>query len=86
MFQHDELDIMEKLNQLICKVFQIKESELSEHLTSEDISNWDSLSQFGLISSIETTYHITFEMDELFSMNTIGDIRSLLEKKLNKNP
>lgn len=77
---------MEKLNQLICKVFKLEESELSEHLTSDDISNWDSLSQFGLIESIETTYHITFEMDELFSITTIGDIRSILEKKLSKKP
>jgi acyl carrier protein len=77
---------MEKLNQLICKVFKIEESELSEHLTSDDISNWDSLTQFGLIAGIETTYHITFEMDELFSMTTIGDIRDILEKKINKTP
>ena len=71
----------EKLNQLICKVFRIDEEDLSDNLTSNDIANWDSLTQFGLISGIETTFHITFEMEELFRIVTIGDIRTILKDK-----
>ena len=75
---------MEEFDSIICKVLRISKEQLSEHLTSDDISSWDSLTQFALIASLESNYHITFEMEELFSIVTIGDIRSIFQRKINK--
>jgi len=72
---------MDGLNKIICDVFKIQENQLKENFTSNDIVGWDSLGQFALIAKIEKEYHVTFEIDELFSIVTIGDIRTILENK-----
>jgi acyl carrier protein len=72
---------MKTIDQLICKAFKIEKEQLSDNLTSDDILDWDSLAQFHLVASIEETYQITIEMEDLFNMETIGDIRSIVEKK-----
>jgi len=73
---------MKNLNKIISEVFKIHENDLSEGLTSNDIIDWDSLGQFALISRLEKEYHVTFEIDELFSIVTIGDIRNILKNKI----
>jgi acyl carrier protein len=74
---------MDNLNKLICDTFGIDKVDLHDSLTSDDIEKWDSLGQFFLISRLEKTYDIVLEIDEIFSMVTIGDIRKIVETKIN---
>jgi acyl carrier protein len=72
---------MKTIDQLISEAFKIDEGLLYDEMTSSNILDWDSLAQFNLVSSIEETYQIIIEMEDLFNMQTIGDIRSIIEKK-----
>ena len=72
---------MQTIDQLISKAFKIEKEQLSDNLTSDDILYWDSLAHLHLVASIEETYQIIIEMEDLFNMETIGDIRSIIEKK-----
>lgn len=74
---------MSSFNEIVCQVLQIKLSDLSDDLSYEDIRNWDSLTQFELISRLEREFKVSFEIDEILSMVTIGDIRSIFNIKLN---
>lgn len=76
--------IMDKLNKIISSVFEIKEDEIKDNFGPGDIAEWDSLSQFVLISEIETHYKITLDIEEIFRIMTIGDIRSVLKEKIDK--
>jgi len=72
---------MKTIDQLISEAFKIDKDLLSDDMNSSSILDWDSLAQFNLVASIENTYQIIIEMEDLFNMQTIGDIRSIVEKK-----
>ena len=75
---------MERLNSIISKVFKIDESEIKDDYGPEDIAKWDSLGQLALISEIETEYRLIFEIDEIFEIMIIGDIKRILKKKMDR--
>lgn len=56
--------------------------ELLENTSSKDIVDWDSLRHVMLITEIENQFDIKFELDEMLSMSTYGEIRSNVSKKL----
>jgi acyl carrier protein len=72
---------MGKIEEIISKVFEIKQEEIKKDLTPEDIEKWDSLSQLNLLSAIEDEFKINLEFDEIFTVMKINDIYKLLEKK-----
>lgn len=76
---------MEELNSIISQVFGIKQDEIKDDYGPNNIPRWDSLSQLALVSAIEIHYKVTLEIEEIFQIMTIGDIRTVLEKKLKEN-
>ena len=73
---------MEKLNKILCDVFRLKENELNDTLTMEDIEKWDSLTHMDLITSIEEGLNIQLKMDDIVSMKTIKTIKTIIQEKL----
>ena len=55
----------------------------SDDTSSRDIHAWDSLNHIVLISKIEGEFSIKFELDEILTMQSFGEICSGVEKKLN---
>tara|TARA_B100001750_G_C15421225_1_gene553044 strand:+ start:218 stop:469 length:252 start_codon:yes stop_codon:yes gene_type:complete len=72
---------LDDLNKIIAEVFEMTPSEINLAMSPKDIKNWDSLAQLNLITAIEKEFSIVFEVDEIFSIYTIGDIFSLLKKR-----
>jgi acyl carrier protein len=66
---------------IISNVFNIKEEDVKPSLTKEDVGSWDSLKQMDLIFSLEESYNIQFEIEEIAKMNSIEEIVSVLLKK-----
>ena len=56
--------------------------ELNENSSSKDILVWDSLRHVMLITEIENQFDIKFELDEMLSMKTFGEIRQNIASKL----
>jgi acyl carrier protein len=75
---------MDKLNSIISEVFKIKENELTEEFSMQNVENWDSLKQMDLITSIENGLDIEFTMDEILIMKDIKMIRKIVNDKLKK--
>lgn len=73
---------MDKLNKVLCEVFRLKEDELSDSLTMENIQSWDSLRHMDLITSIEESFNIQFTMDDIMNMKDIKTIKEIVSKKL----
>lgn len=68
-------------DQIVSEIFSLPEAEIGDNLTSQDISGWDSMNYIMLIAELEKNFDISFSMDEVMSIQTIGDIRSIVEKK-----
>ncbi|NKB64506.1 MAG: acyl carrier protein [Gammaproteobacteria bacterium] len=62
------------------KVFNLTESEFSETLTRDDISDWDSLKHMDLITGLEREFNIQLEMQDILAMQSIPIIVDTLEK------
>ena len=56
--------------------------ELNENSSSKDILAWDSLRHVMLITEIENQFEIKFDLDEMLSMKTFGEIRQNIASKL----
>ena len=73
---------MEKLNKILCEVFRLKDAELKDELTMEDIQSWDSLTHMNLIMSIESSLPVLFSMEEIMAMTDVKTLRGIVKEKL----
>ncbi|MFA5455753.1 MAG: acyl carrier protein [Sulfurimonas sp.] len=73
---------MKKLNKILCEVFRLKDSELSDVLTMQDIERWDSLTHMDLVTSIEEGLEIQLTMDDIMSMKDIKTIKKIVHEQL----
>ena len=72
---------MEELNQIVAEVFDIDVQEVIDDLGPDGVEKWDSMGQLALIGAIEARFRITFEIEEIFEIFKIGDIKKILMKK-----
>jgi acyl carrier protein len=55
---------------------------ISDTMSAQDVDNWDSLAHISIITAIEKQLKIRFNISEIESMDNIGIIINLIEKKL----
>ena len=75
-------EIRIKAEEVFTKLFP-EANELSEETSSGDIHKWDSLNHIVLISEIEKKFEIKFDIFEILSMQSFGEICKAVENKLN---
>lgn len=60
--------------------------EMSASLRPRDVKGWDSFNHMNLIAAIEANWNIAFTVGELQSITNVGDIATLVDKKLSSTP
>lgn len=55
---------------------------ISDNMSAQDVDNWDSLAHISIITAIEKQLNIRFNISEIESMDNIGTMIHLIEKKL----
>ncbi|MHA1376880.1 MAG: acyl carrier protein [Candidatus Helarchaeota archaeon] len=73
-----EMGNLEKFVELISEVFEIDKSDLSDELTPDDIEVWDSITHMDLMAKFEEEWGVTFDVEEMVEMETIGLIKEAL--------
>jgi len=74
-------EILRELNAIFIQVFKDKDLNISFSTTTEDIQEWDSISNIELILDIEKRFNIHFDLSQL---RNIDNVRKLAEFILNK--
>lgn len=75
--------VINTIEQIFREALDIPESEtISDDICMEDLPAWDSLAQMTIIIQLKKVFHISFLYDEILSMNTLGKIKEVTEKKL----
>jgi acyl carrier protein len=69
---------MNKLDEILCKIFRMDTNQLADNLTMEEVSGWDSLTHMDLISSLEEEFSVQLTMDEIMRMTDIKTIRTII--------
>ncbi|MFX1451325.1 MAG: acyl carrier protein [Promethearchaeota archaeon] len=69
---------LEKFLEYVSEVFEIDSQDISDELTPDDIEVWDSISHMDLMAKFEEEWGVTFDVEELTEMETIGLIKKAL--------
>ena len=70
-----------KLNALLKEAFGAPDSNLDNSVRLMSFDEWDSMTHMLFITRLEEIYEINLTGDEIASMETIGDIKKVLESK-----
>lgn len=79
------------MNEIICRlqdvfidVFGDNSIVLKPEMSDTDIADWDSLMHVNLIINIEKEFKIKFSSREVVSMNQVGNMLEIINKKINR--
>jgi len=76
------LELLERLNEIFCEVFDDDEIKIAPEMTANDVDGWDSLSHVNLIVAIETKFNIRFSQKELLTFKNVGDLLNCIRSKI----
>ena len=74
-------NILKQLNQIFCEYFDDPIIILNNKTNANDIEEWDSLAQVGLILIIEKKFSIRFTSSEIENLPDIGAMVDLINEK-----
>ena len=70
----EKTEILERLNGIFRDVFDDDGIIISENTISDDIEDWDSVTQVSLLVAIEKDFGIKFAMAEIAAFNRVANI------------
>ena len=71
-------EVFEKLNEVFIDVFDDKEIRINDSTTANDVEGWDSLMHITLISEVENTFGIRFNMKDVAKMKNVGEMVDII--------
>ena len=71
-----------ELYKLISLTLKIDLNLINSNTKAVDFDNWDSLANVRLILAIEKKFNIKIDYGEALSVDDVGDLSKLIEKKL----
>ena len=72
----------DRLKQVLGKVFEMDEVEITNDLTPENVVLWDSLHHLKMVTEIELVFEIRMTMKEIRGMTTFGKIEEIVKSYL----
>ncbi len=75
-------DLFTKVQQAFQEAFDVDPQMVSIDTTPDDIPGWDSVGHLGLATSLERTFGVTLDVDDLMEMENVRAIVKVLQSKL----
>lgn len=76
------MDTLEKVIEIVATTCDVEKSEVNEKSTVGDFPAWDSVGHLSILSSVEETFDISFEPEEMMEMEDVKDIVEAVSAKL----
>ena len=77
-------DYINKLQDIFRDIFDDYNLVVNESTSSDDIEDWDSLTQISLTTAIEKEFEVKFTIQEFMELKNVGEMVQLLTSKLSK--
>ena len=71
---------MKRLKQILSKVLEIDEDQITEETSPDNVETWDSFNGLMLVSELENVFNVKFTMDEVTAVKCVKDIKEALKK------
>lgn len=75
------MNTLETVQSIMRDVFDLPELQVTPALTAQDVEEWDSISHISLVVALEKEFSIRFALGELQSLQNVGEMLALIEKK-----
>jgi acyl carrier protein len=72
------MTLHERLEEVFREVFNDDSLLLTDEMTANDISGWDSVAHINLMFSIERAFGVQFSGNELAEVKNIGELKGFL--------
>ena len=69
------------LLKLVSETFTVDEDKVNMDTAPGDFPEWDSLGHLNLLTTLEENCNISFDMEETMSIQSVQDLKNILEKK-----
>jgi acyl carrier protein len=76
--------VLEQVNEVFREVFDESDLTIARETTAADIEGWDSLMHVRLMIAIEKAFRVRFSSSEVASLNNVGELIDVLERKVAK--
>lgn len=70
-----------RFDELIADTLEIDVNRVTDELSLDNCPEWTSLVHIALISKLESTYDIEFDIEESIEMDSVASIRNVLHSK-----
>jgi acyl carrier protein len=71
----------QRVEELIASLFDMRREDVTDCLAMRNTDGWDSLKHIELVVSIEETFGVRLELDDIVAMQTLKDIKRILREK-----
>lgn len=71
---------LEKLNGIFCDVFAVEASALGAEFDNQHVDGWDSVRQLSLTSSLEDTFDIMLDPEDILECTSYENAKAILAK------
>lgn len=77
-------EILQTVTNIIRQVLELPDLVVTNTTSAEEVDEWDSMTHLQIITDIESHYKVRFALGELQALKNVGDMITLIQKKLNK--
>ena len=70
------------LKQVLSNILEVDIDDINEHSSSDNIEQWDSLSQIKLVMAIEAEFNVKLTPDDIMEMLSVKLIKRILEERM----
>jgi len=74
------MENLEKYNNAFVEVFGVSADDLNDNFGKDNVDEWDSVHQLGLISEFEEAFDIMFDPEDIMEMTSYAKGKELLTK------
>ena len=71
---------LEKYNQIFAEVFGVDISKLGADFNSQNVDGWDSVRQLSLTASMEDTFDVMLDAEDIIDFNSYEHGKAILAK------
>ena len=74
---------LDQLRDIFRTIFNNQDLEIEDDLTAKKVPGWDSFNHINLMMQIEAEFGIRFTSAEIVALKNVGELKALIDKKLN---
>lgn len=75
-------EVLGKVQTAFQSAFDVDPHTININTVPSDVSSWDSMGHVTLASSLEQTFGLTFDVDDLMAMENVKEICRIVQSKL----